>query len=122
MSSFEEEVCNVLDDLHFEVEKALGDCNARLFEISTKITYKQIYSGLKSAVPLCSSEKYRLACHNEILKRINTRQSNEIFNNTKYDEKELRIENERLLKENEALGELVKSNLTAFESLREEKK
>ncbi|MBC2140719.1 hypothetical protein HCA89_00230 [Listeria innocua] len=122
MSNFEEEICNILDDMHFEVEKALGDCNTRLIEISTKMTYKQIYSGLRSAVPLCSSEKYRVACHDEILKRINTRQSNEIFNNTKYDEKELRIENERLLKENEALGELVKSNLTAFESHREEGK
>ncbi|EAC8464736.1 hypothetical protein [Listeria monocytogenes] len=122
MSSFEEEICNILDDMHFEVEKTLGDCHTRLIEISTKMTYKQIYSGLKSAIPLCSSEKYRIACHNEILKRINTQQSNEIFNKTKYDEKELRIENERLLKENETIGELVKSNLTVFESLREEKK
>ncbi|MBC1353791.1 hypothetical protein HB837_15375 [Listeria innocua] len=122
MSNFEEEAYHVLEDMHTKVTYEIEKCYISLIKLSEGKSYNDFYHVLKCHAPFSPRTEVRRCCHEQLIKLLSAKQANEIINTNKSNEEKLREENERLLKENEALEELLKSNITILESFKEEKK
>lgn len=79
MEDYEKEVHEILENMHLKIEEAIHECDSNLIKISTGKTYKDLSRALKASSPVFRGVEYRVACHNELLRRSKKRQENEVI-------------------------------------------
>ncbi|MBC1230501.1 hypothetical protein HB816_08600 [Listeria booriae] len=79
MEDYEKTVHEILENMHIKIEEAICVCDYKLNKISTGKRYRDLSRALKASSPVFCGVEYRIACHNELLKRSNSRQANEVI-------------------------------------------